>query len=518
MTDTPLRMEDRAQIVAHGLTVEDVLRQIELFKHPPRHVKLERLCLPGCGIRVLGEDQVQTCLAVFEEACVQGRFLKFTPASGAASRMFKSLLAVYEHGGDVSRAQQARRAKNGDAVARDVLVWMDGLTRFAFYDDLKAVMQRDGLAIGACIERDDYRPIFEYLLTDRGLDYAALPKGLLKFHRYPSGNRTAFEEHLVEAAVYVRDSNGVCRLHFTVSPQHLERFEQLLETVRAAYEARYAAHFQVSFSTQHPSTDTVAVDLNDHLFRDATGQLLFRPGGHGALIENLNDLRGDVVFIKNIDNVVPDDRKGPPLHWAKVLGGYLVHLQSEIFRHLAALNNAASPPTAICEALHFAREVLSTEVPTQAVGASGNALRDFLVAKLDRPLRVCGMVRSESNPGGGPFWVKGGDGTSTLQIVETAQVDPDAPDQQALLRATSHFNPVNLVCGVRNWRGEPFDLRKYIDPSAVFISQKSSGGKALKALEHPGLWNGAMADWNTLFVEVPAETFRPVKTINDLLD
>jgi hypothetical protein len=306
-------------------------------------------------------------------------------------------------------------------------------------------------------------------------------------------------------------------LHFTVSPQHLERFQHLLAQVRAEYEARYASRFDVGFSTQHSRTDTIAVDLENHLFRDDAGGLLFRPGGHGALIENLNDLHSDIVLIKNIDNVVPDDRKGPTVYWKKVLGGYLVDVQQAIFRHLARLHEASTRPDALAEAVHFVRDALSVGVPA-AVAADADLLRDFLIAKLDRPLRVCGMMRSDANPGGGPFWVKGHDDTCTLQIVETAQADPNAADQQAVLRAATHFNPVDLACGVRDWKGEPFDLRRYIDQTAVFISQKSHGGKPLKALEHPGLWNGAMADWNTIFVEVPPETFRPVKTVNDLLE
>lgn len=517
MSDTLLQAEDRAQIARHGLTVDEVLRQIELFRHPPRHMHLDRPCVPGDGIRVLTAEEERTFLTAFDAACGLGRFLKFTPASGAASRMFKSLLSATEQPGAISREQQVRRAAAGDAAARDVLVWMDGLTRFAFYDDLAAVMARDHLAIEACIEKDEYRPVLDYLLTERGLDYAALPKGLLRFHRYPSGNRTPFEEHLVEAAAYVRDRDGLCPLHFTVSPQHADRFHQLLEAVRPEYEARYACRFQVSFSTQHARTDTIAVDLDNQLFRDAAGQLLFRPGGHGALIENLNDLRADLVFIKNIDNVVPDDRKAPTLHWKKVLGGYLVDMQREIFQHLALLHTATAGASAVSDALHFVRDTLSTSVPTPVVAAGADAVRTFLIGVLDRPLRVCGMIRSSDNPGGGPFWVREPDETCTVQIVETAQMDLDVPDQQAVLRAATHFNPVDLVCGLRNWRGEPFDLHRYIDPAAVFLSQKSSGGKPLKALEHPGLWNGAMAHWNTVFVEVPAVTFRPVKTVNDLL-
>ena len=414
MDSTPLYAEDVAQITAHGLTTEDVLRQIHLFKNPPRHVKLVRPCLPGSGIRVLDDAQAHACVAAFETACAHGRFLKFVRASGVASR----------------------------------------------------------------------------------------------------SSRTLFEEHLVEAAAYMRDRDGVCRLHFVVLPSRLERFQQLLERVRPAYEARCAARFQVSFSTLYPCTDTVAVDRDNRPLRDATGALLFRKGGHGALLENLSAMRGDLVFIKNIDNVVPEDRKGPSRHWKKVLGGHLVQIQSEIFRHVALLSSPPSRSTAIRDALHFVREVLSVEVPTHVVGAGADVLHAFLIAKLDRPLRVCGMVRSDDNLGGGPFWVKGRDDTSTLQIVEAAQVDPGAPDQQAVLRAATHFNPVDLVCGVRDWRGVPFDLRRYVDPSAVFIAQKSSGGRTLKALKHPGLWNGAMADWNTVFVEVPAATFRPVKTAN----
>ena len=517
MTDTPLQLEDRAQIMRHGLSVDEVLRQVELFKHPPRYVRLERPCLPHNGIRVPTAAQQQAFVAAFEVACAQGRFLKFVPASGAASRMFKTLLAIAAESGAVTREQQARRAKNGDSAAREFLACMEGLPRFAFFEDLAAVMARNHVAIDTALASGEYGPLLDYLLTERGLDYAALPKGLLKFHRYPDGSRTPFEEHLVEGAAYVRDRNGVARLHFTVSPQHLERFQHLLAQVRTEYEARYASRFDVSFSTQHPRTDTIAVDIENRLFRDEAGRLLFRPGGHGALIENLHDLGGDVVLIKNIDNVVPDNRKGPTVYWKKVLGGYLVDVQQEIFRHLKRLHEALTPPDALAEAVHFVRDALSVTVPT-SVTAGTDQLRDFLIAKLDRPLRVCGMMRSDANPGGGPFWVKGHDDTCTLQIVETAQVDANAADQQAVLRAATHFNPVDLACGVRNWKGEPFDLRRYVDQTAVFISQKSYGGKPLKALEHPGLWNGAMADWNTIFVEVPPETFRPIKTVNDLLE
>lgn len=506
MIGVPVRLEGREAIAAHEPTMEEVPRQIGLYKRTPRYVKLERPCLPGSGIRVLGEEQVRTCLLAFEAACAQGRVLKFIPAFGSASHLFKTLRPASEPSDVTRRGQRTHQAENDHLIARDVLAFMDSLARFAFYDDLKGVMARDGLAIDACLDRGEYRAILDYVVTERGLDYAALPTGLLKFHRYPSGTRTAFEEHLVEAAAYGRDGDGVCRLHFTVSPPHLGRFQQLLETVRPAYEVRYAARFQVGFSTQPPRTDTGAGDRDNQVFR---------PSGNGALIEDLHELSGDVVFIKNIDNVVPDDQKGPAVHWKKVLGGYLAHVQREVFRHLALLSARSSPPAALRDALHFARDVLWLRIPTHVAGADG--LRAFLIAKLDRPLRVCGVVRGEDKPGEGPFWVKGRDGTCTLQIVATAQVDPDAPDQQAMLCAATYFNPVDLVCGVRDWRGKRFDLRRYIDPAAVCVSHTSSAGRALGALEPCGLWNAAMADWNTIFVEVPAATFRPVKTVSDLL-
>ncbi len=500
-------------MLERDITGEELHYQIVQFKNAQRYVRLERPCFPGCGIRVLTEEQRDVCSAAFDEACGQGRFSKFTPASSAAGHMFTALLSVSDGGDESSCGRQSRRAKGGEAAAREVRALMDRLGHFAFYEDLKGAMARDGVAIESCIAGGRCREILDYLLSERGLDYAALPKGLLKVHCYPSGSRTAFEEQLVEAAATVRDRRGVCRLHFTVSPQHLERFRSVLEAVRPAYETRYRTHFAVDFSLQHPQPDPVAADVDQPPPRDAAGRLLGWPGGCGALLDRLNDLGGDLVFIKTIDNVLPDELKGPSVRWKKILGGYLVRAQREIFRHLSKLRTAATEPMGVSAALHFAKSELCVVVPAHV--ASEQQLRDFLIAKLDRPVRVCGMVRSEYTRGGGPFWVKGRDGTPSLQIVDSAQVDREAPDQQAMLNAATHFNPLDLVCGVRNWRGQAFDLGQHADPAVLFPPRRSNALRNPQA-ECSGLWTGAMADWNSIFVEVPAATCRSVETVFDL--
>jgi Domain of unknown function (DUF4301) len=512
-----LREEDLAQIAEHGIGVGEVRRQIGLFEHPPGYIELVRPCTTGDGIRVLTESEIAAAARHYDEACHRGRLLKFVPASGAASRMFQTLQKRLNQDGPILRDATANHAGQGDRDAGELLSFMDGLERFAFFEDLAAVMARADLDAGWLAAKGQFREILDYLLTSKGLNYASLPKGLLKFHRYSDGNRTAFEEHLVEAAVYVRDGEGTCRLHFTVSPEHEDRFRALFAAVGHVYQDRYAASFQMKYSTQKAATDTIAVDLENRPFRTADGRLLFRPGGHGALIENLNELGGDIVYIKNVDNVVPDYLKATTLHWKKTLAGHLVVLQKGIFQHLERLTSSSVPETVVEESRRFARRVLSVDIPPRAAGEGLRAIRSHLIGMLNRPIRVCGMVRNTGEPGGGPFWVRESDGGVTLQIVESAQVDPSSSEQLAIFRSATHFNPVDIVCGMRGWRGEPFSLGQYVDPAAVFIAEKSQDGRRLKALERPGLWNGAMSRWTTLFVEVPVETFNPVKTVNDLL-
>jgi hypothetical protein len=357
----------------------------------------------------------------------------------------------------------------------------------------------------------------EVFLTPKGLNYAALPKALFKFHRYPWGSRTALEEHLVEAVGYVKDARGLCRVHLTTSLEHMGLFEAMAKAIRSGYEREYHARFELSFSAQKPSTQTIAADLEGRPFRVADGSLLFRPGGHGALLENLNDLQGDIVFIKNIDNVVPDRLKALTFMWKGALAGQLVRVQRRIFSYLERLVEGAQEARFLDEVMEFARADLSVMLPKRSRPDTPSEKRDFLISALDRPLRVCGMVANQGEPGGGPFWVEDPDGSLSLQIVESVQVDQDSPGQRGIWNAATHFNPVDLVCGVRDRLGAPFDLRRYLDRRAVLITRKSKDGLELNAMELPGLWNGAMARWNTIFVEVPAATFNPVKRLGDLL-
>jgi len=406
---------DRDQIRARGLTAEEVERQAALLLDPPPAVKLLRPCTVAGGVERIGEGANEELLALADEAARAGRLSKFVPASGAASRMFAFLLA------GAPETEEARRFRE----------------------------RRDAFPFRESVEE-----------LSRG------PKALIPFHAYPEGARTPFEEHLFEAASTIRDASGLCRVHFTVSPEHRRAFEDKLGEVRPRVERATGARLSVSFSEQSPSTDTVAVDESGRLFRDAEGRILFRPGGHGALLQNLQDSGGDVVLVKNIDNVVPDARRAPTILWKRLLSGLLVQIER------------TSPR--------------------------------------DRPIRVCGVVRNEGEPGGGPFWVAGPDGESR-QVVESAQVDLANPEQAAIWRKATHFNPVDLACSIRDASGRPFDLSRFMDERAVFVTKKTHDGRGLRALERPGLWNGAMARWETVFVEVPRETFAPVKTILDLL-
>lgn len=507
---------DAAEVRDHGLSLEEAQRQLRLLEKSSPHLQLDRPCTIGDGIRVLSDAEAEAASVAHAEASHQGRLMKFVPASGAATRMFQALLAERDRADTLSRNDVLQRRARGDTNADAVLTFMEAIDRFAFSDDLHATMAARGYDIPALLRRGEFGKILDALLAPEGLDASELPKGLLKFHRYPEGSRTAFEEHLVEAAGTVRSRHWTCRVHFTVSPEHEKRFRKLLAAARDTIERRYDIRLEDDFSTQKRSTDTIAVDLEHRPFRTAEGKLLFRPGGHGALIENLYELAGDVVFIKNIDNVVPDWRRADTLKWKKILAGLLVITQRSIFAHLERLQGRPEP--AVVEAaLRFAREDLCLSVPAHLDPSGVDEQQQTLIKMLDRPVRVCGVVRNTGEPGGGPFWVRGSDGSLSLQIVESAQVDPALHEQQAIFRAATHFNPVDLVCGVRNHRGDRFDLCHFVDSEAVFIARKSMHGRDLKALERPGLWNGAMAHWTTVFVEVPGSTFTPVKTVLDLL-
>lgn len=483
-----------------GITPEEAARHVGLFRNPPPFTRVIRPCRVGDGILQLDPADHPRLLARAEESEGRGLTAKLVPASGAASRMFKALLAFL--------------SGETETPTGEVRTFFENLPHFAFYEYLAAVMAGDGLDLDTVVRRGDLRTVLSYLLTGRGIAYAELPKGLLLFHRYPDRPRTPFEEHLVEAAATVRDDAGVCRLHFTVSLEHEAEFHKLLDAARPLFEDRLGCRFEVSFSCQRHATDTLAVDLDNQPFRlEEDGSLLFRPGGHGALLDNLNELAAagwDVVLLKNIDNVVPDARKPVVHHWKQLLTGCLLLLRGQVFAYLERLHGPdGDDPALLDEVRRFLHEELSR--PAQAKSVAG------LIEALDRPLRVCGVVRNQGEPGGGPFWVESPEGEVTLQIVETSQIDRRSPEQQAALAASTHFNPVDIVCGLHDWRGQAYDLHRFVDPATVFIAEKSHEGRPLKALERPGLWNGAMAGWNTVFVEVPDETFAPVKTVLDLL-
>ena len=483
---------DTDQIAQRGSTLQTVQQQIHHFETGFPYLKLEAAATIGNGVIRLTEAEVADAIRHYQHQVANLEVIKFVPASGAASRMFKAMFAYIEKGG----------SPTGDAAQV-----IDRLADFAFFEDLKEVVDVDTASPKA---------ILEALLTATGLNYAQLPKGLLKFHAYEEGPRTPFEEHLVEGAHYARDGEDVARLHFTISPAHRHLFIRLLERVLETYQSRYGVRFDIGFSEQKPSTDTIAVDLNNQPFRLDDGSILFRPAGHGALIENLDDLSADIIFIKNIDNVVPDRLKTETYRYKQALAGVLLEKQQQVFGYLAKLEEEVSEEL-VRETGLFVEENLGIKLP-KIFGAMGlKAQTAHLTELLNRPMRVCGMVKNEGEPGGGPFWVRGANGSSALQIVESAQIDPQDDTQQAIVQHATHFNPVDLVCVTRDRHGNDFSLLNYTDPQTGFISEKSLSGRELKAQEMPGLWNGAMANWITVFVEVPIVTFNPVKTINDLL-
>jgi hypothetical protein len=486
------------------ISVKQLEEQLNAFKTGFPFLVIKRPASAGDGILTLAQNDVRYFVQKWDEYLGgDKKTIKFVPASGAASRMFKDLYAFID--GDAGHPETAFET-----------AFFDHIEQFAFYNDLDdACVKHGGKNIRELIREKQYKGLVSNLLLEQGLNYGFLPKGLLKFHSYPDEKRTPAQEHLVEGALYAENKNKSADIHFTVSHEHHQLFNAHIDAIKSEYESRFGLTFNVGFSEQKPSTDTVSVDLENNLLRE-NGQLVFRPGGHGALIENLNDLDADVIFIKNIDNVVPDSRKEPTTVYKKVIAGILVELQTRIFDALNRLEHEDISDETLTAINNFCEQQLFIYPPAGEI-TNRNELSAYLTKKLNRPIRVCGMVKNEGEPGGGPYWVENADKSVSLQILESSQIDVDNPvEKEKMLKAT-HFNPVDLVCGVRDYRGQKFDLTKYIDRNTGFISRKSKGGKELKALELPGLWNGSMSDWNTVFVEVSIETFNPVKTVNDLL-
>jgi hypothetical protein len=473
----------RAQLRERGISEDEASRQLALITAPPAPVDLARPCRLEDGIETVPADRQETLILLHEEAAAQGRCSKLVPASGAATRMFQDVL-----------------------TGRGVAALVEGIERFAFADDLRAELAFRGYDMDVLRGAGSGAEVVDALLGAPGLGYATIPKGLIPFHRYADGVRTAFEEHLVEAAGFIRDAERRCRVRFTVAPEQLHAFRLRAERAVPRYERALGTRFELAFSVQKASTDTLAGTPSGAPFVGDDGGLVLRPSGHGALLENLVETGGDIVFVKNIDNVQSDANRADTLRWKKILGGRLVELQRSVFLHVARLRAVPVDPELAAEAAAFARTTLGIE-------AHGPAL----LAALTRPLRVCGVVRNTGEPGGGPYWVRGRDGRVTRQIVEMAQIAMTSETQRAAVLGSTHFNPVDLVLGLRDVLGQAFDLRAFVDPQAALVVEKSYQGRELLALERPGLWNGAMAHWLTIFVEVPNATFTPVKTVTDLL-
>ena len=502
--DAPFRDEDLAQIERHGLSREEIQRQLTFFRQPPAPSRLVRSCTVGDGILRLEEHRWPRLQEIYAEAAGAGRFSKFVPASGAASRMFRSLVAV--RGGEGNEKDQVASG-----------LFLEEISRFAFHDQLAEALRARGQDLATLAADRQVVPVLAALLDDDGLGFARAAKAVIPFHRGDDGAAlTSLEEHLVEAAEHLRDRRRHCRVHFTI-PQHQELiFRERLRDIAGRLEKRFNAVFDLSTSIQSPETDTVAGAIEGGPFRDENGHLLFRPGGHGALLHNLGSLDADLVFVRNIDNIQPEHRRREVLRWNRILGGFLVETERRIIDLLGRVERSRGGG-GLDEAIEEAAQLLGRieiRIWHQRPAAAKQA---FLIDLLDRPMRVAGMVSNIGDPGGGPFWVAGEGGDTIPQIVETSQIDMNDPGQAAIVRSATHFNPVHLVCRLRSHRDEPYALPRYVDENAVFVARKSHAGRELLALERPGLWNGAMAGWNTLFVEVPQEIFAPVKTVLDLL-
>ena len=499
-----LSERDLMQIADKGISEKQIENQLNEFKTGFPFLRLEAAASVERGIVATtaeSRDKYEKCWEQFKAA--GNKVVKFVPASGAASRMFKDMFAFVDAEYDKPTTDFEKK-------------YFDNIEKFAFYDELnEACLKNEGKDIPTLLADGNFKAVASQMLRPEGLNYGQLPKGLLLFHKYAEGPRTPMEEHLVEAALYAA-SNGEAHIHFTVSHEHMPLFRQKVADKADFYAKKYGVKYDISFSEQKPSTDTVAANPDNTPFRNADGSLLFRPGGHGALIENLNEIDADVIFIKNIDNVVPDRLKDETITYKQVIAGVLVSLQQKAFEYLRLLEAGTYNHDKLEEIIRFVQQDLCCRK------ADIKELEDadlviYLREKLNRPMRVCGVVKNVGEPGGGPFLTYNQDGTVSLQILESSQIDKNNAEYMEMFTKGTHFNPVDLVCAVKDYKGQPFNLPDFVDRTTGFISSKSTNGKELKALELPGLWNGAMSNWNTVFVEVPLGTFNPVKTVNDLL-
>lgn len=497
--------KDKVLFKQKGITEKDIENQLAILKKGISFPHITNFATVGNGILRFDKETEDKFITFYEDFTCQSSVQKFVPASGAASRMFKFLLSfLHNPESDIENNE-----------AREVKKFFSQLSDFAFFHDLEQIVKKNNMNLLSLLNSGKYRDILLFLLTEKGLNYKSLPKGILPFHKYNDEYRTALEEHLTEGPLYAK-KNGETNIHFTVSPEHKSLFETIVSNKIAKYSVEYKTRFNITYSFQNPTTDTIAVDKNNKIIRNSNGSILFRPGGHGALIHNLNNLSGDMVFIKNIDNVVPDSLKGDTIRYKKLLAGILTKFRIKLHTFMDLLDSNVKDISLIddLEKLlleYYIIDAIPTDIPEKEKQA-------FYMKFLNKPIRVCGMVTNEGEPGGGPFWVKSKTGNySTLQILESSQININDASQKRMMLQSTHFNPVDLVCWLKDYKNKRFDLTQFVDKEAYFISEKSKDGIELKALELPGLWNGAMADWLTIFVEVPISTFNPVKTVNDLL-
>lgn len=499
-----LTQDDLKQIASKGITEEQVKHQLQQFESGFPFLKLEAAAAIGKGIEAPTEQERNEYIDKWNRYKAEGKkIVKFVPASGAASRMFKDMFAFVDAAYDVPTTDFEKK-------------FFNNIKDFAFYEELDQTCKtNEGKGIESLISEGNYKAVAANMLQSKGLNYGQLPKGMLLFHKYSEGPRTPMEEHLVEGALYA-SSNGEANVHFTVSHEHMPLFEKKVAEKKDSYAKTYGINYNISFSEQKPSTDTIAANPDNTPFRNSDGSLLFRPGGHGALIQNLNDIDADVIFVKNIDNVVPDRLKEDTVTYKQLIAGILVSLQEKIFEYLRLLDTGNYTHEQLEEIIRFVQRDLCCR-KNDIKELEDADLVIYLRNKLNRPTRVCGVVKNVGEPGGGPFLTYNQDGTVSLQILESSQIDKSNTEYMKMFTEGTHFNPVDLVCAVKDYKGNAFNLPDFVDNTTGFISSKSKNGKELKALELPGLWNGAMSDWNTVFVEVPLSTFNPVKTVNDLL-
>ncbi|NNK70774.1 MAG: DUF4301 family protein [Flavobacteriaceae bacterium] len=501
-----LAPKDIEQLKAKGISTEQLEKQLKIFRKGLSAVHIMNAATIGKGITKLSDHQLKESADLFDSSKDDFSLMKFVPASGQATRMFKFLFEFLDELNQNSlSSNEYLETTNND----EILHFHNNKERLPFFNDLKTEYGKKDFDFS-----NDLKAFVSLMLMPEGMNLGQMPKGLIDFHIYGSQTRTAFEEHLHEATGYAFNKNGVA-LHFTVSPEHKSLFREKFSKIQSDLEEKYGFKFAISFSEQDPTTDTIAVDLQNKPIRNEEGALLFRPSGHGALLHNLNALETELVFISNIDNVAVENRNKDIARYRKALGGFLIKKKNLGHNLIERLNRSNYEDQSFSSVLELASKEFNLQIPKDFSGMDDDEKRQWLISKLNRPLRVCGMVKNEGQPGGGPFWVDS-QGEVSLQIVEASQIDTSKPDQFQILNSATHFNPVDLVCWLKDWRGKSFDLLDFSDPDSAFISEKTYLGKPLKALELPGLWNGGMANWITLFVEVPISTFNPVKTVNDL--